>query len=160
MTVRYHPPWFMGLLTFRISFAITSNTPRPYIYPHPKRESSSPHQLHQLRTSSLPTLSTLLALQNSTTPQLPVMAANALQQQTQSQPTGIDLYSRFALAGAFSCGVTHGVVTPFGTSICSSGVLAALFPLAVLLLTHDLCIRSLQMWSRPASSSTQRPTTR
>ncbi|KAF9362493.1 mitochondrial phosphate carrier protein [Mortierella sp. NVP85] len=37
----------------------------------------------------------------------------ALQQQIQKQPTGIDLYSRFALAGAFSCGITHGLVTPF-----------------------------------------------
>ncbi|KAF8934405.1 mitochondrial carrier domain-containing protein [Dissophora ornata] len=27
-------------------------------------------------------------------------------------PTGINLYSRFALAGAISCGVTHGALTP------------------------------------------------
>ncbi|KAG0218853.1 mitochondrial carrier domain-containing protein [Mortierella sp. GBAus27b] len=31
----------------------------------------------------------------------------------QQGPTGFDLYSRFALAGAFSCGLTHGAVTPF-----------------------------------------------
>ncbi|ORZ16301.1 mitochondrial carrier domain-containing protein [Absidia repens] len=27
-------------------------------------------------------------------------------------PTGIDLYSRFALAGALGCGITHGLMTP------------------------------------------------
>ncbi len=26
--------------------------------------------------------------------------------------TGIDLYSRFALAGAFGCSITHGALTP------------------------------------------------
>lgn len=29
-----------------------------------------------------------------------------------SAPTGIDLYSRFALAGAIGCSVTHGALTP------------------------------------------------
>ncbi|SAM00453.1 hypothetical protein [Absidia glauca] len=28
------------------------------------------------------------------------------------RPTGIDLYSRFAIAGAFGCGITHGLMTP------------------------------------------------
>ena len=32
---------------------------------------------------------------------------------TPSAPlTGLDLYSRFALAGAVCCSVTHGVMTP------------------------------------------------
>ena len=29
-----------------------------------------------------------------------------------SRPQGIDLYSRFALAGALGCSVTHGAFTP------------------------------------------------
>lgn len=29
-----------------------------------------------------------------------------------TNPTGIDLYSRFALAGALGCAVTHGALTP------------------------------------------------
>jgi len=29
-----------------------------------------------------------------------------------TQKTGIDLYSRFAFAGAVCCGVTHGALTP------------------------------------------------
>ncbi|KAI8992487.1 hypothetical protein BDB01DRAFT_778627 [Pilobolus umbonatus] len=27
-------------------------------------------------------------------------------------PTGVNLYARFALAGAVCCGVTHGAMTP------------------------------------------------
>lgn len=30
----------------------------------------------------------------------------------QKAPEGIDLYSRFALAGALGCSVTHGAFTP------------------------------------------------
>jgi solute carrier family 25 phosphate transporter 3 len=29
-----------------------------------------------------------------------------------AQPQGFDLYSRFALAGALSCSLTHGAFTP------------------------------------------------
>jgi len=36
----------------------------------------------------------------------------ATQQQAVYVPTGIDLYARFALAGAVGCGVTHGALTP------------------------------------------------
>lgn len=36
------------------------------------------------------------------------VAANA----NLTTPTGIDLYSRFALAGAVCCAVTHGALTP------------------------------------------------
>ncbi|KAG0052577.1 Cu/Pi carrier [Gryganskiella cystojenkinii] len=36
----------------------------------------------------------------------------ATQLKTQHVPTGLDLYSRFALAGAVGCGVTHGALTP------------------------------------------------
>ncbi|KAF8979075.1 mitochondrial phosphate carrier protein [Entomortierella lignicola] len=35
-----------------------------------------------------------------------------LQQQATVAPTGLALYSRFALAGAICCGVTHGALTP------------------------------------------------
>jgi solute carrier family 25 phosphate transporter 3 len=31
---------------------------------------------------------------------------------TQKKPEGIDLYARFALAGALGCSVTHGAFTP------------------------------------------------
>jgi solute carrier family 25 phosphate transporter 3 len=29
-----------------------------------------------------------------------------------TKPTGIDLYSRFAIAGAICCSITHGALTP------------------------------------------------
>lgn len=32
-------------------------------------------------------------------------------------PTGVDLYARFAIAGALCCGITHGALTPVGTGI-------------------------------------------
>ena len=32
--------------------------------------------------------------------------------QAPANPTGLDLYSRFALAGAFGCAITHGALTP------------------------------------------------
>lgn len=46
--------------------------------------------------------------------------AASLQSKTQQQqaaiaPTGASLYARFALAGAISCGTTHGSLTPVGT---------------------------------------------
>ena len=31
---------------------------------------------------------------------------------TTAPPQGIDLYSRFALAGALGCSITHGAFTP------------------------------------------------
>jgi solute carrier family 25 phosphate transporter 3 len=31
---------------------------------------------------------------------------------TKKQPEGIDLYARFALAGALGCSITHGGFTP------------------------------------------------
>ncbi|KAF9425263.1 mitochondrial phosphate carrier protein [Entomortierella beljakovae] len=40
------------------------------------------------------------------------MATLQQQQQAVIAPTGINLYARFALAGAVSCGVTHGALTP------------------------------------------------
>lgn len=36
----------------------------------------------------------------------------ALPQLTRSKPEGIDLYGRFALAGALGCSITHGAFTP------------------------------------------------
>ncbi|AAW47027.1 hypothetical protein CNBN1030 [Cryptococcus deneoformans B-3501A] len=39
-------------------------------------------------------------------------AKEAVKQTATSSPTGIDLYSRFALAGALGCAVTHGALTP------------------------------------------------
>ncbi|KAG0051869.1 mitochondrial phosphate carrier protein [Gryganskiella cystojenkinii] len=40
------------------------------------------------------------------------MALTQQRQKTIAPPTGLDLYSRFALAGAVGCGVTHGALTP------------------------------------------------
>jgi solute carrier family 25 phosphate transporter 3 len=34
------------------------------------------------------------------------------QRAEQKRPVGIDLYARFALAGALGCSVTHGAFTP------------------------------------------------
>jgi solute carrier family 25 phosphate transporter 3 len=34
------------------------------------------------------------------------------QRSMQEKPEGIDLYSRFALAGALGCSITHGAFTP------------------------------------------------
>lgn len=38
--------------------------------------------------------------------------AASLAQAVQKKPEGIDLYARFALAGALGCSVTHGAFTP------------------------------------------------
>ncbi len=35
-------------------------------------------------------------------------------------PTGIDLYARFAFAGAVCCSVTHGGLTPVDVYVCLS----------------------------------------
>jgi solute carrier family 25 phosphate transporter 3 len=32
--------------------------------------------------------------------------------------SGIDLYSRFALAGALGCSITHGALTPVDVYVC------------------------------------------
>jgi solute carrier family 25 phosphate transporter 3 len=41
-----------------------------------------------------------------------VAPATAAQQAVVKKPEGFDLYSRFALAGALGCSVTHGAFTP------------------------------------------------
>jgi hypothetical protein len=43
----------------------------------------------------------------------PLIAAPSEAPSSGPKPTGIDLYSRFAFAGAVCCSVTHGAVTPF-----------------------------------------------
>lgn len=45
------------------------------------------------------------------------MAASPVALATQKAPEGIDLYSRFALAGALGCSVTHGAFTPVDVSV-------------------------------------------
>ena len=43
----------------------------------------------------------------------PAAAPAAMAQYTeQKKPTGLDLYARFALAGALGCSITHGAFTP------------------------------------------------
>lgn len=46
------------------------------------------------------------------------MAASPVALATHKAPEGIDLYSRFALAGALGCSVTHGAFTPVDVSVC------------------------------------------
>jgi hypothetical protein len=41
-----------------------------------------------------------------------ISTVSAGQRAVQKKPEGFDLYSRFALAGALGCSVTHGAVTP------------------------------------------------
>lgn len=47
------------------------------------------------------------------------MAASPVALATPKVPEGIDLYSRFALAGALGCSVTHGAFTPVDVSVVS-----------------------------------------
>lgn len=46
------------------------------------------------------------------------------------KPQGIDLYSRFALAGALGCSVTHGAFTPVDVYVPSLFFATAPFLLA------------------------------
>lgn len=46
------------------------------------------------------------------------MAASPVALAAHKAPEGIDLYSRFALAGALGCSVTHGAFTPVDVSVC------------------------------------------
>jgi solute carrier family 25 phosphate transporter 3 len=38
--------------------------------------------------------------------------ATSVKEVIQKKPEGVDLYARFALAGALGCSVTHGAFTP------------------------------------------------
>lgn len=75
-------------------------------------------------------------------------------------PEGVDLYARFALAGALGCSVTHGAFTPVDVYVAVS------FPFLSFCLS--LCFSSSSLTrvdlpipaaSRPGFSSTPRPTT-
>ena len=46
-------------------------------------------------------------------------ASAAVPQLTKSKPEGIDLYARFALAGALGCSITHGAFTPVDVYVFS-----------------------------------------
>lgn len=46
-------------------------------------------------------------------------ASAAVPQLTKSKPEGIDLYARFALAGALGCSITHGAFTPVDVYVSS-----------------------------------------
>lgn len=65
---------------------------------------------------------------------------------TQKKPEGLDLYSRFALAGALGCSVTHGAFTPVDVYDILS--VSALLPLT-----------NTPAASRPRSSLTPLPIT-
>lgn len=50
-----------------------------------------------------------------------VAPAATAQQVVVTKPQGFDLYSRFALAGAMGCSITHGAFTPVDVyGSCSS----------------------------------------
>lgn len=42
----------------------------------------------------------------------PIAAASDVVDTNAKKPTGVDLYARFAVAGAVCCSVTHGALTP------------------------------------------------
>lgn len=65
---------------------------------------------------------------------------------TQKKPEGLDLYSRFALAGALGCSVTHGAFTPVDVYIVSSA-------------SAPISLTDTPTVSRPRFSSTPLPTT-
>lgn len=44
----------------------------------------------------------------------------------QKKPEGLDLYLRFALAGALGCSVTHGAFTPVDVSVVPSELIFSL----------------------------------
>lgn len=49
---------------------------------------------------------------NTTATMAAISPAVAAQSAVQKKPEGFDLYSRFALAGALGCSITHGAFTP------------------------------------------------
>lgn len=65
---------------------------------------------------------------------------------TQKKAEGIDLYSRFALAGALGCSVTHGAFTPVDVYV---------FPSSSALLS----LTCIPIALRPRFSSTRLPST-
>ena len=49
---------------------------------------------------------------NTTFTMAAISPAAAAHSAVQKKPEGLDLYSRFALAGALGCSITHGAFTP------------------------------------------------
>ena len=71
-------------------------------------------------------------------------------------PTGLSLYSRFALSGAVCCSVTHGFMTPVDVYVAHPQSLPRR---AIAAQSGQLTIANAPTASRPVSSSTPRPTT-
>lgn len=72
----------------------------------------------------------------------------------QKKPEGLDLYARFALAGALGCSVTHGAFTPVDVYVFPAALSAV--PVAALLVDNLL---KPPIESRPGSNSTRQRTT-
>lgn len=59
------------------------------------------------------------------------LAQAQAQATTQKAPKGLDLYLRFALAGALGCSITHGAFTPVDVYVAPSASALALAPLSL-----------------------------
>lgn len=70
---------------------------------------SSPVSLPSQTSFTMAFTSPMLSSFNGTTSRYPI---HSVAEVLESKPTGIDLYSRFALAGALGCAITHGALTP------------------------------------------------
>jgi hypothetical protein len=84
------------------------------------------------------------------------MAARAasVKEVIQKKPEGLDLYARFALAGALGCSVTHGAFTPVDVYVFRAALSS--IPFATLRVHYSL---KAPTESRPGSNSTLRRTT-
>lgn len=49
--------------------------------------------------------------------------ATSVMEVIQKKPEGLDLYARFALAGALGCSVTHGAFTPVDVYVFPTALL-------------------------------------
>lgn len=52
--------------------------------------------------------------------------ATSVNEAIQKKPEGLDLYARFALAGALGCSVTHGAFTPVDVYVLPTSIVLLL----------------------------------
>ena len=77
-----------------------------------------------------------------------------IQALAQRKPEGLDLYLRFALAGAVGCSVTHGAFTPVDVYVVPSASVSTSASASA-----SLSLTDFPTASRPKSSLTQPPIT-
>lgn len=80
------------------------------------------------------------------------MAASPVALAAPKAPEGIDLYSRFALAGALGCSVTHGAFTPVDVSVCPHHSASAQTRRNISL-THPKASRPGSSWTQPRTTA-------